>query len=189
MKKKVVISIIIVILILLLILVCVSKKDDNITKNELDQNSIVVFEAKDNSNIVQTMSPTEKIMYGLMDSKEYIDNLNARSIDNVTIEVKEDSITRTGATFVVTDKNKEFCTYGDEYHIEVKKNGKWEIQMPIVDSILVEAYVAQPTKSVYEIKKDWSKIYGELENGEYRFALKMQANKEEYAYTEFTISL
>lgn len=187
MKKKVVISIIIVILILLLILVCVSKKDDNITKNEVDQNAIAISEAKNNNNIVGNMSPTEKIMYGLMDSKEYIDNLNARSIDNVTIEVKKDSITTTGATFVVTDKNKEFCTYGDEYHIEVKKNGKWEIQMPVVDSILVEAYVAQPTKSVYEIKKDWSTIYGELENGEYRLALKMMANKEEYAYAEFTI--
>lgn len=157
--------------------------------NKEADEEIIIFEQTNNNNVITVpQSPTlEQLMSGEVDIEEYKEKLKKRSIDNVILQVKEDTITRTGATFILTDKNEVFCNYGDEYIIEVKKNGKWEKQETITDGFTWQAFSMSPGSEVSEVKKDWSRFYGELENGEYRLGISVYTNKDEYVYAEFSI--
>lgn len=150
--------------------------------------SIIIFEQTNNNVVTVPQSPTmEQLMSGKIDIEQYNENLKNRSIDNVTLKVKENTITRTGATFILTDNNEVFCNYGSEYIIEVKNNGKWEILETITAGVTWDLSSMRPSSKISEIRKDWSKIYGELENGEYRLGINVYTNKEEYVYAVFNI--
>lgn len=188
MKK---ILIMIISIIILSIIVYMYLNNRKVEDNKLDDNSIIIFK-QENDNKIETVpqSPTqEQLMSGEIDMDEYYKNLENQSINNVTLEVKEETITRTGATFVLTDRNKVFCNYGSEYRIEVKKNGKWEMQKTITEGVTWNSGYSRPGAEISEVKKDWSKIYGKLKNGEYRIGLYVFTNtgNNGYVYAEFTI--
>lgn len=120
----------------------------------------------------------------VMPEEEYEKKLAKRSIDNVKMELKEGTLTRKGATFIITDKNEISYSYGTWYRIDIKKNGEWKEVTPIVSEITWNA-IAMIIKNVKaEEKVDWSKIYGALKKGEYRLVKEVD-NTEIYA--EFTI--
>lgn len=180
MKRKTILIIIITVILSLISYVYLNK---HINKDEIDLNSIVT------NNTTVPRSPTlEQLVNGEVDIKKYYENVANRTIDNVTLKVKEDTITRTGATFILTDKNKAFCEYGSKYKIEVKKNGQWEMHSPITSTIIWDLSLGTPGTEISEVKKDWSKIYGNLKNGEYRLGISVYAHEdEEYVYAEFKI--
>ena len=177
----------------------------NVSSNKINENTIVITDQSNMKNEISStenlpenikavehklvpQAPTaEQIKNGEVDINEYKENLKNRSIDNVTLKVKEDTITRTGATFILTDKNKAFCGYGAEYRIEVYKNEKWEMQKPITDGFTWEAIAMIPGAEVSELKKDWSRVYGELDNGRYRIGISVYASDSGFVYAEFSI--
>lgn len=172
---------------------------DNDSSKEINSNDIIIKDQNkitDNENainsdveITETQTSTyEKLINGEIDINEYNKNLKSRSIDNVTLKVKEDTITKTGATFILTDKNKVFCDYGAEYRIEVYKDGKWQMQEPITDGFTWELFSMKPGSEVSELKKDWSKVYGELESGKYRLGISVCSSEAcRFVYAEFSI--
>ena len=115
----------------------------------------------------------------------YKKDINNEKIKNVTMEVKEETITKIGATFVITDKNPTPFSYGEWYMIEKRENGKWNIMPSIVEEQIwpaIARIVGEDGKLEYKI--NWEKLYGELEAGEYRL-VKEVANH--YIYAEFNI--
>lgn len=115
----------------------------------------------------------------------YKEDINNEKIKKVTMEVKEETITRNGATFVITDKNPTPFSYGEWYMIEKRENGKWNIMPSIVEGKIwpaIARLVGEDGKLEYKI--NWEKLYGELEAGEYRL-VKEVANQ--YIYAEFNI--
>ena len=141
---------------------------------------------KDNVFQIPRIYTQSQIINGEIDIEQYNEALKAQSIDNITLRVKEGTITRTGATFILTDKNKMACSCSDNYIIEVKKNGKWQIQNPITE-IIWNAIIIKSSTEISEKKIEWSKFYGELANGEYRLGLKVISDKEGFVYATFTI--
>ncbi|MCI8481551.1 MAG: hypothetical protein HFJ27_00150 [Clostridia bacterium] len=127
-----------------------------------------------------------QLISGEVDMEEYKKALKEQSIDNVSLKIKKDTITKASATFILTDKNKVFCKYSNEYVIEVKKNGNWQIQVPI-NPISWDLLVTTLGTEVSEISIAWDKFYGELERGKYRLGIKCYTNKEEIVYAEFEI--
>ena len=155
-----------------------------ISSNKDLQTNVEIVEKK----LVPQAPTAEQLKNGEVDIKEYKENLKNRSIDNVTLKVKEDTITRTGATFILTDKNKAFCSYGAEYRIEVYKDGKWKMKKPITDGFTWEAISMRPGAEVSELKKDWSRFYGELPNGKYRIGISVCISETcGFVYAEFNI--
>ncbi len=47
------------------------------------------------------------------------------TIENVSITIKQKTLNREGAIFIVTNKSKKECSFGEEYNIERKVFGKW----------------------------------------------------------------
>lgn len=55
-------------------------------------------------------------------------------INGVTMTIKENTLTRSGATVVINDTNRtRTYSYGEAYRIDKKENGQWEELKPIHD--------------------------------------------------------
>ncbi len=51
---------------------------------------------------------------------------NSKNIENVQIEIEENTITSSGLTIIITDKNEEPYGWGENYGIEEKS--KWRME-------------------------------------------------------------
>ena len=57
----------------------------------------------------------------------------------------------------------------------------------MLDTNIVPATAPIIPVGTVEIKKDWSKLYGELEKGHYRYGIATHLQGNEYVFAEFTI--
>ena len=89
--------------------------------------------------------------------------------ENVKITVKEDSITKTGATITIEDKNESPKSWGMNFAVQISAgNDKWE-DLIIKETISwVEMLIAPNEKGITEMQLDWHDMYGELNQGTYR---------------------
>lgn len=126
------------------------------------------------------------------DQNKAIDNVGEpdKTLQKVSMKIKEGTLTKTGATIIITDKNETPYTYGTWYRIDKKVEGKWKACKPIVEDYgFTDIAMLVGKDKTLEIKEDWSKLYGALEVGTYRF-VKSQYEAEGYSYfwVEFTIT-
>ena len=109
----------------------------------------------------------------------------------VSIIIKEGTLTRTGATIIITDKSGRKNIYGSPYTIEKKENGVWKKLETIIDNYafnLPAYYVDKNNKLEMDI--DWEWLYGKLDDGEYRILKSTSTQGEEpshYITVEFVI--
>lgn len=112
-----------------------------------------------------------------------------QSINNIEIKIKEGTLTPTSATIVIIDKNINSFWFSDWFKIEIEKNGEWKELEEIKSYEIIPRSTAVAFKAkkgeAFEISQEWSKIYGELENGRYRLVKKLYEN--EYIWVEFVI--
>lgn len=116
-------------------------------------------------------------------------------LENASMVIKDCTLTKTGATVIITDTNKEEeHTYGDSFRIDKKDNDKWENLKPIIENYGFNAigYHVDENNEL-EMKINWDWLYGELENGEYRLVKDAAINKNDsylgsgVVYVEFSI--
>lgn len=106
--------------------------------------------------------------------------------NEITMIIKEGTLTRTSATVIVEDSNKEHF-YGENYSIEKSEDGGWkslkQIGVYIFNMISVRSITGK-----LNFNLDWSERYGELENGKYRIVKSVHTPEgEKTVYAEFTI--
>lgn len=113
-------------------------------------------------------APRKFDLKDLEENRVYLEEEN-RDTEKVSIEVKEDSISKSGVTIVVTDKNKRIYTWDDIYTIEQKIDGNLEKVKSIKKDkkdYIVNYNVDKNNQIIFEI--DWTPYYGELSSGIYR---------------------
>ena len=105
-------------------------------------------------------------------------------LKNVTSEIFDISLT--GATIVITDKNKKPYTYGAWYKIEKENDGIWNELKPNSENYGFNEMGYLPNANG-ELKfiMDWEAIYGKLDYGSYRIVKKINDN---YIYIPFNIA-
>lgn len=91
------------------------------------------------------------------------------TIDNVSMTIKNRTLSNKQATIVITNKSKKKCSFGEEYVIEKKICGKWFKIKEKNSDIWWElvGYEVLPNESE-EFKINWTTIYGKLKKGKYR---------------------
>lgn len=106
----------------------------------------------------------------------------------VSLSLKKDTLTKTGATIIISDISEQENTYGEWFRIDKKTNGFWEELKPIDDNYAFKdiAYKIGENNKL-EMNIDWSKLYGELESGEYRLIKDLYNDGHIYLSVEFTI--
>lgn len=85
---------------------------------------------------------------------------------DVTLKVKEDTLTKTGATFILENNKNNAINYTIAYEIEAKRDNKW-YKLGIINDFIEEIYEVD-AKSTDQIIIDWKNSYSKLPNGEYR---------------------
>ena len=85
---------------------------------------------------------------------------------NVTLKVREETLTNKGATFVLENNRKDIIDYTLAYEIEAKRDNKW-YKLGIIAEFVEEIYEVD-AKSTDQIIVDWEKTYLKLPKGQYR---------------------
>lgn len=124
-------------------------------------------------------------------SVDNIDNVENKPSKNVEIDIKEGTLTRTGTTIIISDSNNIHYNYDEWFRIDKKMvtNGnKWEEAVKITDSYSwIEILYKTKENGKLEMKVDWSNLYGELEDGQYRLVKRQYDNEYKYFSVEFNI--
>ena len=109
MKKKYVIGIIILILIIAIILcVFLYNKDKTNSNSNNEKEEFIVANALDNNVVIEDK-------YENLTTEQKNALIEKRSVDKVSLQIKEGTLTKEGATIVITDKNDYPYSYGEYY--------------------------------------------------------------------------
>lgn len=112
-----------------------------------------------------------------------------KEMKEISIEIKENTLTSDGLTLIITDENRLVEGYDVAFIIEKKEVENWKELEPITNNIVwtTKKYVLDENNQV-EIKQNWKRIYGSLSKGEYKLIKYITINKEQYSISlEFEI--
>jgi len=110
-----------------------------------------------------------------------------RKAENVKLEIKEGTLTSTGATVIITDKNENPYGWGVPYFIEIEEDGIWTEAQDLYRISWIEIAYELDENGQYEQEINWEKFYGELKPGNYRLVKNVYDNGYINFYVEFTI--
>lgn len=197
MKKKILIISIIVLFLVLLIPIPMRLKDGG----SVEYKSIIykvtkvkrlVFDGKYNKGLIIEI-------FGIQVFNNVVTNVSIKKVSDgsIIMKIKEGTLTKTSVTVIITDFSKKGYLYGEEFKIERKINSVWSNLDPINENYGFDdiGYTLNKEKKL-ELKQDWSYIYGELPEGEYRLVKYVFNNNEGtipkeddklYFFVEFSI--
>lgn len=114
-------------------------------------------------------------------------------IEGVYMQIKDKTLTKTGATIVITDLSGKNNIYGKEYRLDKKEDGKWqELEVIYPSNYIFDSIGYLPDRNhklVLEV--DWEDLYGSLSSGEYRLVKSTSGPNEQDKYyfsVEFEIT-
>lgn len=96
--------------------------------------------------------------------------------EDITMEIKEGTLTKTGATIVITDLSGKNNTFSKEFRIDQKRGGKW-YRLKDKSKNEVDVMPGQEEDKKLEQELNWEKNYGTLSDGYYRIVKKIN-NKD-----------
>ncbi len=158
MNKKVIIGICVIII--LVVIVGVFIKADIFKENTSNQNAT-------ESYIPENISVNNQNIPDI-DNNSKPEEIN-RKIENVTIEVLQETISRGSVEILITDNNENHYGWGVEFKIQQKVNGEWKELNYVSDNLswIDIAYGLNENNQLNQ-KLDIEKYYGKLSNGIYR---------------------
>ena len=114
-------------------------------------------------------------------------------LENVVMTIKEGTLTRKGATVIITDISGKNYIYGTWYRIEQRIDGIWQEKHIVLEGNYgwddIAYHVDYTGHLVFDINWEW--LYGILENGYYRIvksASLPDSLEEKYFSVEFEIN-
>ena len=103
-------------------------------------------------------------------------NYQINGISGVSMEIKDGTLTRDGATVIITDTSGKNYTYGKEAKIILEGNYGWN---------MIGYYVDENNK--LELNINWKWLYGSLDDGKYRIVKSVALGKDKNFSVEFII--
>lgn len=103
--------------------------------------------------------------------------------DGVSIEIKEGTLSKTGATIIITDLSGNQNYYGEWYQIDIKVNNKWK-KLISNDTWYNLMALTVGEDNIIEFEINWENTYGKLEKGKYRLIKEIN---NDYIGVEFEI--
>ena len=112
---------------------------------------------------------------------------NEYTLKNVTMNIKENTLTKSGATIIITDNNKVKYTYEEYYKLEKRIDHIWYELKPSGDVLFNEIGYLVDDNNELEMNIDWSKTYGNLTSGKYRIIKRIYDGEYKYFSAEFDL--
>lgn len=107
-------------------------------------------------------------------------------VSDVTLTLKEGTLTNTGATFILKNEGNIDYGYGPAWEIEMKQDDKWH-KIDVVLNFNSPSYQLSVNESK-ELNINWENSYGKLASGEYRFIKHIDIEKEDGTFDDFYVS-
>ena len=104
----------------------------------------------------------------------------------VSLTVKENTLTETGATLILKNDSDVDVEYGNPYEMEIKKDGKWH-KINVELNFTLPAYVLK-AKETKELELNWENGYGKLASGDYRIIKSIDVEKADGTFDTFYVS-
>jgi len=104
----------------------------------------------------------------------------------ISLIVKEDTLTETGATLILKNDSDVDVQYGNPYEIEIKKDGKWH-KINVELNFTLPAFSLK-SKETTELELNWENGYGKLASGDYRIIKSIDIEKEDGTFDTFYVS-
>ncbi len=111
----------------------------------------------------------------------------------ISMEIKKNTLTKTGATIIIKNHTDNYCGYGGLYFIEHKMFDHWFYLKPKGLDFRNYTMNIKPLEphSESEITINWGNFYGPLSKGKYRIIQETVTNtrkeNDEYSFVEFEI--
>ena len=105
------------------------------------------------------------------------------------MSIKDNSLTESQATVIITDNTGNDNTYSISFRLDKKVNNKWK-KLKVINSDygFNEIGYKVDENNKLELVQYWEHIYGKLDKGDYRLVKSiLNSNKKVYFSTEFTI--
>ena len=189
-NKKLIIALTLVIVVLVAIIVYLllnNAENKNVNTTSGGEEVVAINAINDENAINELYKLNDR--YANLTSEQINEMIEKRSIDKVSAVIKEGTLTKEGATVVITDKNDYPYSYGEDFDIQKLKDGKWEDLKSIGNSYINDiAHVIKEDRTT-EMNLNWKSKYGELETGHYKLILEVTQNDSSKATvsTEFDI--
>ncbi len=153
--------------------------------------TVLKFNALDGNKDLIIGMPGSIINNEQLQNESYKDteekNIQGR-YSQISLSIKDNTLTKAGATIIISDISEQENTYGEWFRIDKKTNGFWEELRPINDNYVFKDIAFKIGENhQLEMNTDWSELYGELEPGEYRLVKDFYNNSHIYLAVEFTI--
>lgn len=107
--------------------------------------------------------------------------------EDVTLSIKDGTLTNTGATLILTNKSNKDYEYGNPYELEIKKGENW-YKIEVELNFNQPAFILKANESK-EIEINWKNGYGKLPKGTYRIIKEIDYEYEEVKYQSFNIAV
>lgn len=104
----------------------------------------------------------------------------------VSLTVKENTLTETGATLILKNDSDVDVQYGNPYEIEIKKDGEWH-KINVELNFTLPAFILK-SKETKEWEFSWENGYGKLASGDYRIIKSIDVEKADGTYDTFYVS-
>lgn len=133
-------------------------------RNDISQsNNVLVLGAYD-------VNTTSQINDRNLTEKEYNTLKEKRTTDKVNLKIKEDTLTNTGATVIITDTNELPYSYDEAYKIQKLENNEWK-DIKTKDGYVFNDLAYNTDKNgKLEMQINWNDLYGSLKSGEYKLS-------------------
>lgn len=106
--------------------------------------------------------------------------------NNVSLSIKENTLTNTGATLILKNNSNTEIQYGNSYEIEIKHNKKW-YKLDGKMYFTLPLFFLEPNKTV-ELEENWQDGYKNLKKGTYRIIKEIKIEKENNTFDSFYIA-
>lgn len=115
---------------------------------------------------------------------------NINLAENITMKIKEGSLTNTGATVIITDLSgdENVDLINRKFKIDYKKDDKWyrlESKIKNEVTVMTTDNVMENGDNTYTQEINWERYYGKLDKGHYRIVKEVKTNL--YIAAEFDI--
>lgn len=180
--KKIIITIIISIIFIFVIdfvcIFCINRPLFAIKEDNSDSVNIIykgIF--YDVYNCIEYSAPQIKLKGVKFNCTIDIKDTSKLKVKGVTMTIKKGTLTKTGATIIITDINKHKYEYGQFFRIDVKENNSWKELEKIGDATFNLMAYSVDENNQLEFKHNWKNIYGKLQSGEYRLVKEVCINE------------
>lgn len=115
---------------------------------------------------------------------------NINLAENITMKIKDGSLTNTGVTVIITDLSgdENVDLINRKFKIDYKKNDKWyrlESKIKNEVTVMTTDNVMENGDNTYTQEINWERYYGKLDKGHYRIVKEVKTNL--YIAAEFDI--